>query len=408
MPEPRDYLRGPTSIASPIVQRMQQTSEPQADALPPPLQSDDRSRWRVPRMQEAGLFVVILLISLILTIVGGKIQVRGQWVNNFFRPDNLLPNVFTPMSWMAIMALGVTSVIVAGGIDISVGSIFGLAALGCVAVLLRLPENAPAWKVLPVAFGVPLGIGLACGLLNGLLVVGLKIHPFIVTLATLSILRGIALVSTKVGSIPSGDEALPAAFTRDFMLWTVQYPRGAGAPPMILQPMPTIIMLVCLVVGWVYLSLSIAGRENYAIGGNEEAARFSGLRVNRIKLRVYAISGLCAGIAGMVSCGYYGSAATNTGEGYELMVIAAAVVGGASLAGGRGSALGAVLGALVMQLIDNGLYIIKVINLGFVKLEVSRQYTRIIVGIAIILAVAIDRLGQHLQARRLAGGARRR
>jgi ABC-type xylose transport system permease subunit len=90
------------------------------------------------------------------------------------------------------------------------------------------------------------------------------------------------------------------------------------------------------------------------------------------------------------------------------MVIAAAVVGGASLAGGRGSALGAVLGALVMQLIDNGLYIIKVINLGFVKLEVSRQYTRIIVGIAIILAVAIDRLGQHLQARRLAGGARRR
>ena len=110
---------------------------------------------------------------------------------------------------------------------------------------------------------------------------------------------------------------------------------------------------------------------------------------------------MCAGIAAMVSVGKYGSAATNTGETYELMVIAAAVVGGASLTGGRGTAIGAILGALIIQLIDNGLFIIKKVNLGFTVLEISKQYSKIIVGIAIIIAVAIDRLGQQLQERRL-------
>lgn len=373
----------------------------------------DASRFRLPRLQEAGLIVVIILLGVLLALAGGNIEIRGQTVNNFFRPDNLLPNVFTPMSWMAIMALGVTCVIIAGGIDISVGSIFGLAALGCAAVLERIPEDASAWRVLPTAIAVPLGIGLACGLLNGALIVGLKIHPFIVTLGTMSILRGIALVSVKVGSIPSGDRSLPFAFTRDFMMWTITYQRGVELPPLqrpppvLLQPVPMIIMLICIVAGWVYLSLMVAGREDYAVGGNEEAARFSGLRVNLIKLRVYAISGLCAGIAGMVSCGYFGSAATNTGEGYELMVIAAAVVGGASLAGGRGSAVGAMLGALVIQLIDNGLFIIKKLHLGFVTLTVSKEYSKIIVGIAIILAVAVDRIGQHVQARRLRGARKK-
>jgi len=229
----------------------------------------------------------------------------------------------------------------------------------------------------------------------------------------MSILRGIALVSVKVGSIPSGDMSLPFAFTRDFMMWTIRYQRGMDLPPLerpppvLLQPVPMIIMLICIAAGWVYLSLMVAGREDYAVGGNEEAARFSGLRVNLIKLRVYAISGLCAGIAGMVSCGYFGSAATNTGEGYELMVIAAAVVGGASLAGGRGSAVGAMLGALVIQLIDNGLFIIKKVHLGFVTLTVSKEYSKIIVGIAIILAVAVDRIGQHIQSRRLSGARKK-
>jgi ribose/xylose/arabinose/galactoside ABC-type transport system permease subunit len=368
------------------------------DELPITPTAEKRSR---PRMQEAGLLLVILLIGVFLTLVGGNIQLRGGvTVNNFLRPDNLLTNVFTPMSWMAIMALGLTCVIIAGGIDISVGSIFGLAALGTAAVLQNFDLDAPAWKVLPVAFAVPLGIGLICGFLNGITVVGLNMHPFIVTLATMSIFRGIALVTVKTGSIPSGDNSLPVAFTKNFMLLAKKYER-AGAPPVSLEYMPLIVMLVVLALAIIYLSFTIYGRENYAVGGNEEAARFSGIRVGWVKLRVYLISGLCAGIAAMVSVGKYGSAATNTGETYELMVIAAAVVGGASLTGGRGTAIGAILGALIIQLIDNGLYIIKKVNLGFTVLEISKQYSKIIVGLAIIAAVAIDRIGQQFQERRL-------
>lgn len=355
-----------------------------------------RSLRNLFKTQQAGLLIVVLLMGLLLTFAAEPITFRGQTVNNFFRLDNLIPNVATPMSWMAIMAVGLTIVIVSGGIDISVGSIFGLSALGAAAVLQQLPENASPWMVLPLAIAVPLGIGLLCGLINGALVVGLRMHPFIVTLGTLSIFRGIALISVPTKSLPSGDKSLPTAFTADFMSWQYTIHRGDG-PGILLQPVPMIVMLLCIVAGWIFLSHMVAGREIYALGGNEEAARFSGLPVGLIKLRVYALSGLAAGIAGMVSTGYYGSANTATGEGYELTVIAAAVVGGASLTGGRGTALGALLGALIIKLIENGIYILKKINLGFVELSLSKEYTKIIIGIAILIAVAIDRLSERFK-----------
>lgn len=363
------------------------------------------SRWHLPRVQEAGLLMVILLLGLLLTFAAEPITVRGQTVNNFLRLDNLIPNVATPMSWMAIMAIGVTFVIIGGGIDISVGSIFGLAALGTAAVLQNFPEYASAWTVLPVAILVPLAIGLVCGLINGGLVVGLRVHPFIVTLGTLSIFRGVALISVPAKSLPYGDKTLPEAFTANFMSWQFTIERG-DVQPLLLQPAPMIVMLLCVTVGWILLSHTAAGREIYAVGGNEEAARFSGLAVGRIKLRVYALSGLMAGIAGMVSTGYFGSANTATGEGYELTVIASAVVGGASLTGGRGSAMGAVLGALVIKMIENGIYVLKKINLGFITLGLSREYSKIIIGFAIIVAVAVDRFSEYLRARRLAGTKR--
>jgi ribose/xylose/arabinose/galactoside ABC-type transport system permease subunit len=359
-----------------------------------------RGGLRLPRMQEAGLLVVILLLGLLLTFAAEPINVRGQTLNNFFRIDNIIPNVATPMSWMAIMAIGGTIVIVGGGIDISVGSIFGMAALGTAAVLQTFPENASPWLVIPLAVVVPLGIGLLCGLINGAIVVGLRMHPFIVTLGTLSIFRGIALVSVPSKSLPYGDKSLPEAFTSHFMSWQFAIPRG-DAPPILLQPVPMVVMLLCVVAGWVFLNHTVWGRETYALGGNEEAARFSGLPVNLIKLRVYALCGLAAGTAGMVSTGYFGSANTATGEGYELTVIAAAVVGGASLTGGRGSALGAVLGALIIKMIENGIYILKEIKLGIVTLHLSKEYSKIIIGIAIIVAVAVDRLSDYLRTKRL-------
>jgi ribose/xylose/arabinose/galactoside ABC-type transport system permease subunit len=359
-------------------------------AAPPPTPSFKVARGGMPRLQEAGLIIVILLIGLLLTTLGGSVKVAGQDVNNFLRAPNLLGGVLTPMAWYAIMAVGVTCVIIAGGIDISVGSIFALAALGTAAVLQHFAEDAPWWKTIPTAVLVACGIGLTCGLINGLLVTGLRMHPFIVTLGTMSIFRGIANVAVTEKTLPSMGKMLPMSFTDHFMMY--ELPKGtvgvAG-----LQPVPIVIALLCVAAGWIYLGLSVAGRENYAIGGNEEAARFSGLRVGWIKLRVYALSGLAAGIAGLVAVGYFGAASTNTGQGYELLVIAAAVVGGASLTGGRGTALGALLGTLVIALIENGILI----------LNLNREYSAIIIGGAIIVAVAVDRFSEYLRSRRLAG-----
>lgn len=328
---------------------------------------------------EAGLALVVLILGAILAGYGWH-DARPGFPNTFLNFDNLVDGVATPMSYYAIMAVGLTLVIITGGIDISVGAIMALAALGGAAALQALPPTAHAWQVLPVAFAVPLLIGLTCGLANGALIVGLRLHPFIVTLGTMSIFRGLANVLPEQKTLPAAGQRLPEAFTTGFM--RVEF---FG-----IQPMPLLIMLGCVALGWLYLHFMVAGRETYAVGGNEEAARFSGLRVNAIKLRTYALSGLCAGLAGLVSLGRFGTASTSTGTGYELTVIAAAVVGGASLAGGRGTALGALLGTLIIALIENGILI----------LRLAQEYRLIIIGLAIVVAVALERFSHHLRQRR--------
>ena len=325
---------------------------------------------------ELGLVLVVLILGAILAGYGWHDAPAGR-PNTFLNFDNIVDGVATPMSYYAIMAVGLTVVVITGGIDISVGSIMALAALGGAAVLQGFPVDAPAWQVLPLALAVPLAIGAVCGLVNGALIVGLRLHPFIVTLGTMSVFRGLANVLPEQKTLPAAGRRLPEAFTTDFMR-----EEWLG-----IQPMPLLIMLICIGLGWFYLHSTVAGRETYAVGGNEEAARFSGLRVDRIKLRTYALSGLTAGIAGFVSLGRFGTASTSTGTGYELTVIAAAVVGGASLAGGRGTALGALLGTLIIALIENGILI----------LRLAQEYRLVIIGLAIVVAVALERLGQHLR-----------
>lgn len=327
------------------------------------------------------MIVVIILICVLLTALSGTVQQQGHAVNNFLRSANLLGGVVTPMAAYAIMAVGATCVIIHGGIDISVGSVFALSALGTAAMLQNFDPDSPWYRTIPTALAISCGIGTLCGLINGLIIVWLRMHPFIVTLGTLSIFRGIANVAVTYKTLPSPGKVLPDSFTTNFMMYE---------PRPFLQPWPMIITVLCVIGGWIYLSGTVWGRENYAIGGNEEAARLAGLRIGWIKLRIYALAGLTAGIAGFVSVGYFGSASTNTGLGYELTVIAAAVVGGASLLGGRGSALGAMLGAMVIKLIENGILV----------LRLDREYSSIIIGIAIILAVAVDRLSEHVRARR--------
>jgi len=339
------------------------------------------NRSRFPAAQEIGLALVVVLLGVILSGYGWHDAAPGR-PNTFLNFDNLVDGVATPMSYYAIMAIGLTIVIITGGIDISVGAVMALAALGTAAALQNLPADASALQVLPIAILVPMAIGLLCGLINGALVVWLNLHPFIVTLGTMSIFRGLANVLPAEKTLPAAGKRLPAAFTTDFMRVEV-----FG-----LQPMPLIIMLVCVALGWFYLRLMVTGRETYAVGGNEEAARFSGLGVDWVKLRTYALAGLSAGIAGMVSVGRFGTASTSTGTGYELTVIAAAVVGGASLSGGRGTAIGALLGTLIIALIENGIII----------LRFAQEYRLVIIGLAIIVAVSIDRLSAMLRARRSA------
>jgi ribose/xylose/arabinose/galactoside ABC-type transport system permease subunit len=376
-----------------------------------------------PRMQEFGLIIVILLLCLFLWLASGNATItlsakevpgpNGQTItlpfrqvqeNGFLRTENIFNSILLVMSWMAIMAIGQTIVIISGGIDISVGSIMGLSGFVTALVLLKFSPDAPAYIVVPVGVLLPIAVGALCGFINGSLVVGLRMHPFIVSLATLSIFRW---APEKLGkffgaSQPFGDQPLPHNFTDNFIAWNFIYPTYGGQKTESIAVVPILFMVLGLVLGWLYLRHSVWGRETYAVGGNEEAARFSGIRVPWVKMRVYILSGLTAGVAGMLICGYYKSAATNIGTGYELNVIAYAVVGGASLTGGRGTALGAVLGTLVLTLIEDGIYVLGSLNLGFTRIAVEKEDTRLIMGIAIIIAVAIDQFSMYLQSRRSA------
>jgi ribose transport system permease protein len=347
------------------------------------------------RFKETGLLGVLLALGLLLSLFGGSLEERNRdngtvtSVNKFLRADNL-GNLAKNTSFFAIMAIGATGVIITGGIDLSVGSTYCLAAV-CGAMFLNHfgPQGpragaSPLW-VVPAAIAICLGTGTFCGLLNGLGVVGLRVHPFVITLGTMAIYRGVAFVMTKAQAFTG----FPAQFTDGLIRH--QFDWGGTT----IYPVPLAIMFgVTALAGW-YLRHAVTGRHIFAVGGNEQAALFSGLPVNRIKLKVYAFSGFTAGIAAMIMLGYYGSASSDAGKGYELDVIAAAVVGGAALIGGRGTALGALLGALIIQMINNGIVI----------LNIDQNYSQIIIGSVIVLAVLLDRINGTLREKRLARAA---
>jgi len=363
---------------------------------------------RAFRFQEGGLVVVILLLSALLTIFGGKVKrpvlqrnasgemervfvVNAQGerepvfkeVNKFFNADQFA-QIAKDTSFIAIMAVGATVVIICGGIDLSVGATYALVSvLGALFFNLYGPSGARAtdgaW-VLPVGILICIGSGVLCGVINGGLLVALRVHPFIITLGTMTIFRGIAFVITNGQSIGE----FPAALRR-----VIRWEPGG------LSVVPLIVMIIVTLVGAIFLTRLAAGRRVYAVGGNELASRYSGIRVERVKFGVFVISGLCAGISALLAIGYYGGANSADGAGYELNTIAAAVVGGASLSGGKGSALGAFLGALTIKLIDTGIVI----------LGIDQNYLQIITGSVVIIAVVLDQTNNWLAKRRLAARA---
>lgn len=333
---------------------------------------------RVLQVQQAGLALVIVLLGVALTAFAGSHvdPLTGREVNNFLNVNTLLQTA-TDASFFAIMAAGATLVIISAGIDLSVGSVFALSGV-TMALALR------AWGLqggAAVAVGVAicLGTGLACGLLNGGLVVGLRVHPFIITLGTMWIFRGIAFVSSRAESI-----LVPHALTD-----AAKASLGLGQT---LTPIPMLVMLAVTLAGWAYLTRMVPGRHVYAVGGNVEAARYAGLRVGRVLIAVYALAGLTAGIAAFLGGAYYGSASCADATGYELYVIASAVVGGASLAGGRGSVVGATLGAVLITLIRQSIR----------TLHFDQNYEWIIIGCAIIVAVVLDQANARFAQRRMA------
>lgn len=303
---------------------------------------------------------------------------RRAEVNKFLDIENLIL-LTKDASFIAIMAVGMTGIIVMGGIDLSVGSIYALAALlGAMALRSIQAHAVEAGSTAPGLQSVLLGlvvcgaVGTACGAANGAMIVGLKVHPFIITLGMMAVLRGIVFVTTKGEPILG----VPPSFQDGF------FKSQIGG----VYPVPVIVMLIVMAVGWLVLTRTTLGRRTYAIGGNEIAARYAGVPVGRVKIAVYALTGLLVGLSACVSVGYFGSASPDAGRGYELDVIAASVIGGASLSGGRGTALGAVLGAILIQLIRNAMII----------LEIDTNYTDIVMGAAIVTAVVLDQAKSRL------------
>jgi ribose transport system permease protein len=282
----------------------------------------------------------------------------------FFTLNNLL-TIGIQVSVIAIMAIGQTFVIIAAGIDLSVGSVLALSGI-ISAILMR--------GGCPISLAIIAGVGTGsfCGFINGFIITRGKIAPFIITLGMMGIARGLALIITGGNPV----FGLPENFS--FL----------GNGKIFGIPVPIIIMSFVVVVAYLFLSRHILGRYTYAIGSNVEAARLSGININRYNSAVYVISGTLAGIAGVLLTSRLVTGQPTAGTGYELDTIAAVVIGGASLMGGQGTIIGTIIGAFIMATLRNGC------NL----LNISAFWQLIIIGAVIILAVYYDQVRRRHSA----------
>ncbi|WP_051328919.1 ABC transporter permease [Geminicoccus roseus] len=297
-----------------------------------------------------------------VTIVLVVICFVMNWIEpTFLTADNLF-NITRNFAFIGIMALGMTAVILTGGIDLSVGSIMGVVGVVC-GLILQAEQH---WLLAIVA---GLATGAAIGAVNGALISYVRLPPFVVTLGMLSIGRSLAVVLSENKMIY---EFGPYA---EQFYWI-----GGGEILGIANPVWMLILLT-IVFGIVF-ALSSWGRYLYAIGGNENAARLTGVPVDRIKMQAYIVSGLTAAIASVMIVGWQGSAINALGTGYELRVIASTVIGGANLMGGEGSAYGAFVGAALIEVIRNAL----------LMAGVDSNWQGTFVGVFIVLAVLLERI----------------
>ena len=274
--------------------------------------------------------------------------------SSFYQPANLL-DILLQSSINTMVAVGMTLVVMTRGIDLSVGSVVGLSSMIAASLL-------QGNLILGIAAGML--VGAVCGLVNGLLIAKLKLPDFIVTLGMLSIYRGAALIYTDGKPIYGIDPTFRAIFAGDL----------AGIPT------PVLLALAIAFLAFLVVRYTALGEQIIAVGGNEEAGRLSGINIDRVKICVYAISGLLASLAGFVLIGRVGAAEPIGGTGFELQAIGAAVIGGASLFGGEGNPLGSLIGALTLGAMQNGLTL----------MNVPSFWQLVATGVVVILAVYAD------------------
>ena len=314
----------------------------------------ERSWRRAPLglLRRLGALLALLLMCAVLALLS----------DHFLTFDNLM-NVFRQSAVNALLALGQLLVIVTAGIDLSVGSILGFS---CVVAALMMKAGIPGW----ISALAAIAIGTALGSVNGLLLTRLRLpHPFIPTLGMMNVARGLALAIS--GGFPISD--LPAGF------------RWLGAGRIAYIPAPVLVVVVVCAVLHVFLTRTTAGRDIYAIGGNQQAAMLCGIPINSRLTMVYALSGALAGLAAVVLAGRMNSGYPLAGAGGELDSIAAVIIGGASFFGGAGTVGGTLVGALVIGVLRNGL------NL----LDVSSYWQTAIIGVVIVVAVWVDVVRQR-------------
>jgi len=305
---------------------------------------------KITKQREFMIFAIVFVIFVIMSIASPY----------FLNISNLLA-LLLGLSIEVLIAVGMTSLMVSGGFDMSVGSV--VAFTGAATALCMKSGLSPVLAVL-----IGLSIGAAIGLFNGLIIAKVGINPFVTTLASLSLFRGLTLIITGGQNISGLDKAFTALGQTNFL--------GIQAPIWY--------AIILVVIGDILLRKSKFFRQNYYIGGNEKAAHLSGISVNKIKILNYVIVGFLAGLAGIVMTARLGSASVTAGSGLELRVITAVIIGGASLQGGEGTVVGAFLGSLLMALITNAMTL----------LGVDVYWQTFVIGATLLVAVVIDRLGK--------------
>jgi ribose transport system permease protein len=337
--------------------------------------------------KELGMFCALVAMCVIIAISN----------HDFLGQANLL-NTTRQVAMLGIFAIGVGFVIITGGIDLSIGSVIGLTGVIIAKLSAPVAEGTasgagyPIWVGIAVAMGVALSVGLA----QGLLITRLNLQPFIVTLGGMLLIKGVSQTITGGGNISFGNSPFRALGDEGLGLGLLEI------------PYPVLMFLGVALVATYVLHFSVFGRHLFAIGGNRDAALYSGVPVKRVETVTYVISAGLAGVAGIAYAAYIGQMSHTVGESYELYAITAAVLGGCSLRGGEGTVVGVFIGAAIIRVMENGINMFKVVTGDPAHPHVWRldeNWKNVIIGAVILAAVILDQVSHLLRNRKRTGAA---